>query len=580
MNLMQYISDNDVPQIDRRIADGLVGHYMENIIPFIDNQVKAICLSSGTGLKLVSTTMATPEEAFSELSAITRSVKGANKQKSQEMYEISESDFCMVKFNFTFNDEPLRDLYVMVPYVRHGCFIKIRGSLYTISPVIGDPAITVTEKPGLFLRLAKFKFNISRQSKPTIVRYMDKETGEIIEKVTQGYFAYANLYKTSVNITPSVRGKTTFGHYLFCKFGVVGAFKRYLNVDIKLGYQDTINFDELDPKEWIIFEAFKGSDNGAKRGPVMLAAKTMKYDDPLLADMVRAFHYVVSLPTFTERLLPEYLQDNDGTVLDSAGDPIAYSVEDECRLWRILLGHLTNTSELGEQRLLIPVTRHFDAINGYIDIISLKSLAMSGCEIDPSPENQENWFFDLMAHLMETYGNRLISADLSNMYGKHVGILREVCFPITDAVTRATFEICNFKGTSDKLDAAFARRSLGRKLFPRASEDNMRRSNFKAASSASLVNGNKLFRSSTTIVMQDDSTTGGKNSKKADSEDKRMHISLAECASAFAARKNIPTGHGQFNPLIKIDYNSSRIIQNPDLKEETDLVQSMLRRED
>ena len=129
----------------------------------------------------------------------------------------------LVKYMFSFNGKPLFPRYLYLPYVNDAGILSIRGSRWSIIPVVSDNIVSV-EPNNIFIVLncAKLKFE-----RCVLQNYRANNS---VETVSLVWSAVHNEYrkKERKKINLQLTHFTTLAHYLFAKFGVKETFKNML----------------------------------------------------------------------------------------------------------------------------------------------------------------------------------------------------------------------------------------------------------------------------------------------------------------------------------------------------------------
>lgn len=547
-SIFAHIQETRIPKFNPLIAEGLAVEHLRNIEKYVDRIMH--CAAAGFPKDLVyhGLERCSPTDAYND---ITR------KKNNRRTYEIAESNVYMVKLMFSFGKEKLPPRYMYLPYVNSGGLMKIRGSLYAISPVIRDTAISNATN-SLFLPLTRTKLTFER----TIQHFY------INGKQINEYVIWSTIYvRSQASVKnqgkPTMRARSTLPHYLFCKYGLVRTFAEFGHANIEVGTANTITPDTHPESDWMVCAStnlkpwgltgktvYTGSD-------IRIAIRKTEWS-PMVAGLVAGFFYVVDF--FPDRVLPEF-------IFGLGHEDI--TVEDETRLWKVLMGHVIFSNEDSEGKLAENIETHMGSLDEYIDIMAKETLASDEVYVDN--------FYQLMAHIIETFSERIMKSgdSVGSMYGKRLTVLSYVALPITKAAFRLMFKLQSTNKpvlTKDDITNAM-NKFLKTELIMSI---NFEHGEVKPIASSG---DNKLFNITQAIVPQTNSTGGNGTKTKASLLDpsKFLHSSLAEVASFLFLQKAEPFGRTRINPTLQIDEHGS-ILRDPNKLNLIDSVQEKIKR--
>ena len=521
------------PKFNDLVVNGLAVQHMRYVEQYVEKIIRTAEVDFPPELRYVGYRRCTPQEEYAE---VTRRLG------TQSTFELARSDLYLVKYIFTYNGEELEPVFLYLPFVTDAGLITIRGSTFSISPVLADKAISVGPD-NIFIPLNRDKLTFERQIQH-FFRNGERETV---------YVVWSQIYHLKGNKRPTgksvVRGKTTLAHYLFAKYGVTRTFAEFANATVVVGTPDTINAETYPPDKWVICSSTQLKPRGVRdkqyvASNLQLAIKKQDYN-LTTASLIGGFFYVVD--HFPNRVQAEYI--------------------DETRLWRVLMGHLLFGSGGNEGKLHVDVTAHLRSLDGYLDSEAKAYLREDGVICED--------LYGLLMHIIETFSHRVTSAtaQVASMYDKRLMVLRYVLYDLTNAINKFMFKVISTKKKPmTKADVV--------KLMKHTLKANRVMGinrNHGEVNSVSSPGDNKFFKITSQIVLQTDSSGGrGKKITSAD-PGKYLHASIAEVGSYNTMGKSEPTGRNKINPCVKIDPDGL-IVRDSDKLELIDRVQRKIQR--
>lgn len=499
-------------------GNGLAVSHMKHVEKYVDDVFRCAAKGFPEGIEYLGYRRCTPLEAFN---VVTR--KRSNSNRS---FEMTKSFMYLVEYQFRYFGDQIENRYLFLPYVEDAGIIKILGSVFSISPVIADIAISVMID-SLFIPVGRDKLEFKRLLHPV----MANGERDMYYVVWSNIHHQSNAKGQDRSVKPIVKMNGTPAHYLFCKYGVREAFKRYFNVEVVVGQHEIIRTD-YPSSEWMIFEsAYKqgGKPRGHKlrfytASQIRLAIRVKDFN-PGTQGMIAAFFYLV----------------------DHFPDRISVEEIDDTVMWRVLMGHIYLEPNISEGKMLIGINAHIDSSDGYIDFMAKEDLEKAGVYV--------NDLYELFAYIIETMPERIAQAgtDVASMNGKKLTILRYVLKDISHAIFNLMFEMKKkSKNGTKQLTPKDIREAMQKYLKPelahRINKDH------REASSISSPTDNKLFKITAQIVPQSQSSGGvkGKNSKTMNDPALILHSSIAENGSLNNLPKSEPTGRSRLNPYVQL----------------------------
>lgn len=521
--------DKMMPELNDQVAGGYVAREMQGVEAYIESTVLCTTTSFPPGLVYVGSARCGPQETYNLMTA---------KQGNRQVFETARSDIYLMRYNFEYNGEPIKPVYLYLPFVSRAGITHIRDAQFAISPVLADNAISA-DTNAIFIPLQRAKLNFYR----LVHHYNCNGTREA------NYLVWTPIYNVPKNKTgrrKKVSAFTSAIHYLFCQYGLTRAFKEIAGASIEVGFHDTINEKTHPPEHWRICQSVGIKPRGVYEGKyqasdIRLAIKHSEWTS-MVASLVTGFFYVVDF--FPTRVLPEFI--------------------DETALWKTLLGKIIFPTEESETKILTKVEDHMRSLSSYIDPVAKKRLADGGVDVVD--------IYDLFINICETFHDRVTqtSTNVASLYGKNLIVLRYVLSDVVAGWFNMSF--------------AFLRAS--KKQLTRKDVETIMRDNVRAdlitrinrqhgeVSSVSSSTDNMIFKLTSNVVQQTSSSggTGAKSGKPTVEPSKFAHVSIAEVCSYLNSPKSEPSGRGKLNPCVKIG-PGGEILRNKELAELLDKTQ-------
>jgi hypothetical protein len=533
------LAGDRTPKFNPLIVDGLAVQQMKNVEGYVDRIFQCAALGFPEGLEYLGFRRVTPQEEHNE---VLRKLKAP-----RSTVEMSESHLYMVEYAFSYQGERLEPRYLYLPYVSDAGLITIRGSVFSISPVLADKTISVGADT-IFIPMACGKLTFNRQI------HNFKKNGES-RSVYVVSSQIHNHKEKRVKGQPQTRFRVgadhTMMHYLLCKYGLTRTFATYGNAEVTVGYSDTINEINYPVDQWVICASTKMKPKALREkfyvsSDIRIAIPIEQYTQTT-ESMIGGFFYVVDF--FPQRVEPEYV--------------------DEPRLWMTLLGFAIFGHGGSEGRLVEDIHDHLISLDKYLTGEIREALS----DEDIFVENIYDFFVFIIENMNEKVTNS--AASLSTMYGKKLMVLRYVLFEIQRAIFTLMFQLqSSAKKNLTKTEIInLMRRQLKTELIIDITKKH------REVTSVSCPGDNKFYKITSVLVPQ--TSSSGDNNSKAKSNlvdpAKFLHSSIAEVANYAGMPKSDPIGKSRVSPYLRLtdDYE---VLRNPDLVELLDEVQKRIQR--
>ena len=234
-NLLDQVIE-ETPQLNPRIMNGLATEQLMGVEQFVDQIFRCAAQDFPEGLVYEGYKRCSPKEEFNV---------ATKARENQRRFDLARNDYYMVKYVFTFNGEELFPRYMYLPYVDKGGILHIRGKRFAISPVLADPAFSISGQ-SMFIQLTRIRLTFER----TTHHFMVNEDRE------STYVVWSWVHTTARNrfnkSSSSSRVKySTMANYLFARFGFTETMKRFAGVDVVAG-EDDINTKNYPKDKWVI----------------------------------------------------------------------------------------------------------------------------------------------------------------------------------------------------------------------------------------------------------------------------------------------------------------------------------------
>lgn len=532
--LFDDIDEVYTPKFNPEICNGLAVQHMKQVESYVDSLFRSAAAGFPEGLKYLGYRRCTPKEEYDEV---------VKKRSGNISYDIAESYLYMVKYYFSFNGEAMeKALYL--PYVKDAGLIKIRGSLFSVSPILADEAISVGNN-SIFIPLDGTKLTCERFGYSFYING-ERETTNVV---------FSNIYKRSEK-GKARRGKqrvnavTTLAHYLFCKFGIYHTFRQFGGSDVIVGTSADITPEFYPTDQWLICSSTRLKPKGVKSkiyysSDIHLAIRREDYTI-CSSSMIGAFFYLVD--HFPERIDPESV--------------------DHIGLWREILGYIILGDDSSTGLLLNKMNTHLSWLDEYVDEQSRKRLQRSGVPCED--------IYQLFAHVIETLAVMVVQAESSeaSMYDKKLMILRYTLFDINKAIHMFRYAL----GPREKDKKPPTRNDIINAMRDRLNQDAITRINtgHGEVAGVSSPSDNKYFKITSNLVPQTSATGGRRSSKRTSlaNPSKYLHVSIAVVGSYNNLPKSSPDGRTRINPCVEID-SEGNVLRD---QEDADLLEAVQRK--
>lgn len=541
----------DLPKFNPIVAEGVAVSQMEFVEAYIDNIWRLTAQSFPEGLVYEGYERCSVEEEFDIIS---------EKKTQSHTLELAPSSLYLVKYLLSYKGERLFPRPIYLPFVDKGGMITFRGKQFVVMPVLADQTLSVA-KEGIFVPFLSAKITFKQ------MQYWFKMNG--IQKNHD--LIWSKIYNTEASKQPrrstradlSIRATSTIPHYLFCKYGVREVFRRFCGIDNLYITDQPIDKTQFPEDQYTVC-----SSSGIRPRNV----RNKDYIPTKIKVVVpnnRLSSGTLGMLTGLFYVLDHYTHRFDASVFEYRTDPIeqAENVENEIRLWRIVLGHVIFSNKDSDGQMEIKIGDHMESLDQYMDDTTRDGLDAQGYQVDD--------LYDLMAILVADFTKLYMETNVASMYGKQLAVNRYVLSEIVRAISTFRYKLISIKNR--ELTISDINKYAAKYLKPELIFTNLSKHN--EITSEQCSDDNMMFKYTSRVILQEKAT--GISSKKSSSmfkdPSKLLDVSIAEAGSILDLPKTEPTGRIALNPFLKLD-KSYKIRQSEELRPLIDEIRRHIQR--
>lgn len=537
---------NNTHELNPSLANGLAYTHGKYIEEYIESVFMAV-IKGIPDFKYLRSEKVSPVEEYQEIT---------KEKESKRIYDLSRSDTYMRRYIFEFKGDEYSRL-ISLPFISEGGTIFIKGTQYTISPVLADVVIEVTP-PNLFVRLLRDRLTFTRSpynfTVNNGVRFInnDKVLYNIVRETIP--VVKSNIY----NQTSEMRNRkkvynldTNLVFYLLCKYGATEMFRRFTNTNVMFVNDDDPILRTINEDEWVICKTIgkqPATLNKAyyKQTPIVILMPREKYTN-VNKSLIAGMFYV----------------------LDHFSEEIALDELDTVVKWRVCMGMKLWGHEPNAGKLLADLTAHIDSLDNYIEIITHKKFLNIGLDIKDIYQ-----LFFIIIEKYDQWQTEHINNE-SNLYGKELSVLYYFLSDLTIQIVKFYFKM--MKDSKKGLTSNDVISNMNRDL-----KTNIILGVYKGHGEMSVVNSscdNMIYKLTQLLVPQDKTARKRNNANtrvNLNSYSMRLNASLAEVCNYSGMTKASPDSRTRINLHIKIDEDTGKIVRSEELKAIIDEVQEKL----
>lgn len=442
------------------IANGVAERQMRNPHLIIDEVIRRLAGSFPPGFEYIRYSLPTPKEEY------LMKVSSGDKR-----IDLSRSDVYLMKLHFSFQGKPLPPRAIYLPFVRKWGEIYIRGALFTLLPILVSVSFDVS-KGSLFLSSTKYKFIFNRETHPVL------RNGVLID--CDVHSSRIHHGKKEVSRQPGAEN-VTCSHmcaiYLFIKYGITEAFKRFAGADILID-DGTM---EIDNNLYTTYESIKKKPN---------RVKVVKYTPTNVRIHVRHECVNRNVESFVGAAF---------YIIDRFPDRLTLSELESGLMWGLILMKIVFGHQVNEGKLQNELTKHIASLERYVDADLVSRLAEEDIYIDT--------IYDLLAYVIGNASKLLNGNSSASMVGKKLVTAPYVLSDITQAIVKCLYTISHKKNLTEGDIQTTFRNTLGIDLIKKIN------SGHKEVKVISTPNDNGFISVTHIILPQSKANDGGKDSQ-------------------------------------------------------------------
>lgn len=533
VRLFQHIFST-APKMNPVLAEGVAVRQIELAPQYIDRIWRCAAKLFPEGLEYLGFSYCNPREEFQEKT---------RKRSGRPPLELSRSDVFMVKYHFALNGKPLVDRPLYLPFTGDAGEIYLRGSRFTISPVLADRCLSVS-KGTVFIPVTRDKltfsqfgwqFNVNGKTKSCFVQksQIHHHRQDVQTKKLHG----------------NIRAESTLAHYLFCRSGLTGAFATYFGCEVIVGTEE-INEEKYPEDQWCICTS---------TGQKPLAVKSTYYEPTKLR---------LAIPKDQMNEAVESLVAGFFYLADIFPDRLTLEDIEEPELWCVLFGLITFGNASGEGKLYADFVNHLESLDQYIDEVAREELHDDGIMVDD--------IYQLFAYIIEHMPDIISRSDVGNMEGKRLVTWKYVLYDIVKSIFYLSYKLRpkNKKVSEKDIVAAF-NRGLNPELVMKIN------SGHGEVTSITTPSDSMIFKHTSNAIPQDKATNNragsGDHDRTFTNQALHLHSTYIAAGSILNLPKSDPTGTSRLNVYGEIG-PAQDIRIRPEFKAILDDVQKKIQR--
>lgn len=507
------------------IASGYANHEVSHVMAYIDGLFKSASNDFPEGLVYKGLTRVSP---MTEYNALIKN----------RVYDISTSTVYVVKVNFEYNGEELRDQYILLPYLLDGGTMMISGSAFAISPVLIDNAFSVgVDSIFLYVNRAKLTFKQ--------ISHIYLENGNRTSDFTITADMYYGRNSTDVEaarLRPTYKMDLLAVHYLLAKHGIREMFKLVAGVDVWFGSSVDINPGKFSVGEFTICSS-------TKKKPNQLRVPNYSGSDFCLAirtsDMTMATRCLIAGLFY---------------VIDWYPDRIKYELLEDNKLWYHLLAITIKPEVAQEFATIEKLDDHFRSLKTFVDDQVRDTLRSSGLNV--------NDVFDILVDLVNTYPERINvdTSSLATMYNKRLVVLRYLMADVRNNIFKMGFDLQALTNGTKSFGKTEIENIMKKRLRPGTI---LKASSHPEVNPTSNPTDNLVPTMTLPIKLQSAMAKKRKGSKFVFTPALALSASIAEVGNLTSDAKDDFTGRSRLNPYVLVGPDGT-IVRNPLLNEVID----------
>jgi len=516
------------PKMNLKLIRGLAYYQSAAIEDYIHQVWKSVALSFPEGLKYIGSEPCTPQEHY----ALTVKVP-----RPRCSWELADSSVYMRKYLFTFNGESIRPRYILLPFVRPGGLITLKGTNYKITPVLGGKVFNI-EKGKIFMSIVGARLAFDKHSVSFVLN----------NKVCHANMIHGPLY----NMVEKDRSKlhSSLVHYILANFGFQYTMANYFGVkNPKLG--------------------------GAELDSLSINGEYYVYKSRRIPPMRRG--RVKFVPSEIRIAIPK---DEWSPILDSVIGSVFYII-DNCSeeievddmgygdLWLRVLPRFIFRVVGNEYKRFDEMVNHLDSVRRSMNPLTIESLL----EIDIQCET----IFDLFTHITKSFHDMVVQYDVGTMYNLELTTVKHICYHIVHNIFILRYELKKLTGDrvnipkiTHVMDTVLRRD----RIFTVKGHGEL--------SSEAIATDCMLYSATCNMISQSKAASvgrgGGRYNKISSDVGMLLHSSQVEVSTTLMSSKSDPSSRSKMNPFMYFSKGYT-ISPRPELEERIHNLGELIHRE-
>jgi len=518
-SLFEFSHRKRAPVFNTDVTKGIACKDVPYAQKYIDNIIRCGESQYPDGFEYIGSERCTPLE---EYNVITRARAGNNR-----VHDIARSDVSLVRYRFKNQGKELAPMYMYLPFVRQAGMLYISGKQFAVAPVMGDIAFEIEEN-SVFIRIPRAPISFNRENYTVVVDGVR----------VKDHVIYSPLHnkggKKSRNRSDLIRlghVHSSLPHYLFCKYGFIGAFEKYTGTRPIIMTEPDYDPEKYPEAHWVKVTSLRKAPTGInqrRQYEAIASDLVLLIDRGAWTDLTKSFatgfFYVIDH-------FPEFATDPKELV--------------EPWWWCVFMAFILWGEGNNYGRLVDDVETHLKSLDGYVDQETVKTLQ--------EVQVYCNDLYDLMAHIMREMQTMLDDnrGKEACLYNKRLEVLRYLLRNINNNMFEFLFKIT---GNTKKVLSNKEYEDILRKYFnPWLIHGISSAAEHPEVSSVSNPSDNMFFKITSVIVQQNDTHGRGK-SQDAKPIGPTMYLdsSFAAIAGFGVLPKSTPIGNNRFNPCVRL----------------------------
>lgn len=516
--------DKAMPRMNKDIVNGLAVSQMNYVEEYINDIMRCAAESFPPGMKYVDGRRCTPLEQFKE---IIRPLKPTHS------FDLQRSDVYLMQYNFTYNGLPLKPHYIFLPFVSDGGLFYLKGTQYSITPVIGGKVFNI-ENGNIYMPTPRIRMGFGKYPVTCIAN----------NKIINGSCIASRLH----NMVRSKRStlSPTLVHYMLAEYGLYNLMQKF-NLNIQFGKEE---LDKLDTNEWIIYKSrqlpiITRKVTETEVSDLRIAVKKSEHY-PLVDDIMGTVFYIV-----------DNCVESTSNIAD-LNNPV---------LWLLLLDKFIFKDPTTERKQFNRMCDHLQSTKMSMDVITRKILASDNIFC--------NDIFDLFKYIVLNYQDITIHYDIGTMYYKELTTVKHVMYNVVYNIFMAMHTLNEISPESlsvAKINNELSRVLRNNKIFTTKGHGEL--------TTGGLATDCKIFAATCNAISHSKATSigGSKRAKKVVTDAALLvHESQTEVATYNWITHQCPYGRSKISPFVGFSERSF-ITPKDELKEDILALKELLRK--